>query len=111
MAANSLWTIVTDYIVWILTGLTGLVGGYTRRVEAQIDTVDERSARNERRIEGDSDDPNNPGLMTLAYENAETAERTREEVRELHDDVEDLRDKMQDHHDDVMDAIENSSDD
>lgn len=105
MATNSLWTILTDYIVWILTAATGLIGGYTRRVEAQIETIDTRSQRNERRIEGDSDNPNDPGLLELAHQNTETVEQTRQEVQDVHDDVDELREDMQEHHEEVMAEI------
>ena len=89
---SSLLEVASDWILAFLgavgSGVLAL-GGYTR-------SIDSRSRKNERRLEGDPDDPNHEGALNILADTREELQEFREETREDHREVMDRIDDLAD---------------
>lgn len=90
LAAIAKW--VND---WLLAIGTGVVGLGSLAAGVMIGNL-RRSKRNERRLEGDPDDPNNEGLMDVAHETREELEEFRREAKKDHEEVREMIEDLAD---------------
>jgi len=96
---GGLSSFVSDWVFSVLA-LLGVGGGgaagYLRSVKKNTENIREIAEENQRRLEGDPENPNDEGLMDIAYD-------TRTELHEF-------RDEAQENHRQVITAIQRESD-
>ena len=94
---SSLAELASDWILAALgvagTGLT-ILGGLVKGNYS-------RSTKNERRLEGDPDDPNYDGVMEIAKRNGELSEENGEKIDQLEEHMNEQHEELVDRIDDL----------
>lgn len=87
---------------WLLAAVS-VIGGGVLSLTGLVRNADKRSKRNERRLEGDPENPNHDGVMALVRENKDVSEKNGRKIDHLED-------RIEDQHRAVLDRIEDLDD-
>lgn len=80
-------TTLADVLTEWALALGGVLGSSVLAFLGYVRRVDRRSKKNERRLEGDPEDPNNEGALNIVAETRRELQEFREETRRDHREV------------------------